>query len=98
FVLRIEDTDRARNTPEAVGAIAEGLRWLGLDWDEGPGAGGDFGPYFQSGRESIYQAYLARLDAAGRIYEQEGAVRFRFAREKVTVPDLICGEVEIDMI
>ena len=58
FVLRIEDTDRSRNTEEAARAIYDGLRWLGLDWDEGPDAGGNFGPYFQSGREEIYRAYL----------------------------------------
>jgi glutamyl-tRNA synthetase len=97
FVLRIEDTDKARNTAEATQAIYDGLRWLGLDWDEGPDAGGDHGPYFQSQREAIYQGYLDRLQASGHLYEQEGATRFRFAREKITVADLICGDVEIDM-
>jgi glutamyl-tRNA synthetase len=97
FILRIEDTDKARNTVEAAQAIYDGLRWLGLDWDEGPEAGGDRGPYFQSQREGIYRRYLEQLEAAGRVYEEEGAVRFRFAREKITVADLICGDVEIDM-
>src|SRR5687768_2352146 len=97
LVLRIEDTDRARNTAEAAQAIYDGLRWLGLDWDEGPQAGGDFGPYFQSEREAIYQDYLDRLRAADRVYEDAGSVRFRFAREKVTVDDVICGQVEFDM-
>jgi len=97
MVLRIEDTDKARNTPEATQAIFDGLRWLGLDWDEGPDAGGDRGPYFQSQREEIYQAYLARLQAAGHVYEEAGITRFRFAREKFTVADLICGDVEFDM-
>ena len=97
LVLRIEDTDRARNTAEAVQAIYDGLRWLGLDWDEGPEAGGDFGPYFQSERETIYQSYLDRLRAADRVYDDEGAVRFRFAREKVVVDDIICGHIEFDM-
>ncbi|HVF70589.1 MAG TPA: glutamate--tRNA ligase family protein, partial [Chthoniobacterales bacterium] len=64
FVLRVEDTDRARNTNEAAQAIYDGLRWLGLDWDEGPQAGGDLGPYFQSEREHIYVTYLDRLRAA----------------------------------
>src|ERR1700674_6049991 len=50
LVLRIEDTDRARNTEEAARAIYDGLRWLGLDWNEGPEKGGDFGPYFQRER------------------------------------------------
>ena len=97
LVLRIEDTDRARNTAEAAQAIYDGLRWLGLDWDEGPEAGGDFGPYFQSERETIYQSYLDRLRAADRVYDDEGAVRFRFAREKVVVDDIICGHIEFDM-
>ncbi|HEX4084189.1 MAG TPA: glutamate--tRNA ligase family protein [Chthoniobacteraceae bacterium] len=97
FILRIEDTDKARNTAEATQAIYDGLRWLGLDWDEGPQAGGDFGPYFQSEREEIYQRYFGKLEAAGRVYEQDGAWRFRFAREKIKVADLICGDVEFDM-
>jgi len=97
FILRIEDTDKARNTAEATQAIYDGLRWLGLDWDEGPEAGGDCGPYFQSQREAIYQRYFDRLQAAGLVYEEGGAIRFRFAREKITVADLICGDIEIDM-
>jgi glutamyl-tRNA synthetase len=97
LVLRIEDTDRARNTAEAAQAIYDGLRWLGLDWAEGPEAGGDFGPYFQSEREAIYQSYLDRLRAADRVYDDQGAVRFRFAREKIVVDDVICGHIEFDM-
>jgi glutamyl-tRNA synthetase len=97
LVLRVEDTDRARNTEEAARAIYDGLRWLGLDWDEGPEVGGEFGPYFQSQREAIYQNYLEKLRAADRVYDDQGAVRFRFAREKVTVDDEICGQIEFDM-
>ena len=97
FVLRVEDTDRARNTEEAAEAIYDGLRWLGLNWDEGPQAGGDYGPYFQSEREEIYLNYLERLRTAGRVYDDEGSVRFRFAREKVVMEDVICGHVEIDL-
>lgn len=97
LVLRIEDTDRARNTTEAAQAIYDGLRWLGLDWDEGPERGGDFGPYFQSEREEIYRSYLDRLRAADRVYDDGGSVRFRFAREKVVVDDVICGHVEFDL-
>src|SRR6202011_3882876 len=97
LVLRIEDTDRARNTAEAAQAIYDGLRWLGLDWNEGPQVGGDFGPYFQSEREEIYRSYLERLRAADRVYDDEGSVRFRFAREKVVVDDIICGHIEFDM-
>ena len=97
LVLRIEDTDRARNTEQAAQAIYDGLRWLGLDWDEGPEAGGNFGPYFQSEREAIYQSYLDKLRVAGRVYDDAGSVRFRFAREKVVVDDVICGRIEFDM-
>jgi glutamyl-tRNA synthetase len=94
FILRIEDTDEARNTPEAMCAILDGLRWLGLDWDEGPEVGGNHGPYFQSNRKDIYDAHLAKLEAAGRVYtEDNGAVRFKFSRQPITVPDLVCGQV-----
>ncbi len=96
FVLRIEDTDKERNTLEAVQVIYDGLRWLGLDWDEGPGVGGDCGPYFQSEREAVYQRYFDRLKADGRVYDDGGAWRFRFRREMVKVDDLICGEVNFD--
>jgi glutamyl-tRNA synthetase len=94
FILRIEDTDEARNTETAMQAILDGLRWLGLDWDEGPEVGGEFGPYFQSKRQSIYDAYFAKLEAAGRTYtEENGAVRFKFSREPIMVADLVCGDV-----
>src|SRR5690554_3344884 len=65
FVLRVEDTDKQRNTPEALQVIFDGLRWLDMQWDEGPEAGGDFGPYFQSQRESIYQEFIQKLRDAG---------------------------------
>ena len=96
FVLRVEDTDEARNTEEARQAIFDGMRWLGLDWDEGPEKGGNFGPYYQSQRKEIYDAWFAKLVAAGRVYEDGGAWRFRFERKPVTMNDLVCGEVTID--
>jgi glutamyl-tRNA synthetase len=96
FVLRVEDTDEARNTEEARQAIFDGMNWLGLDWDEGPENGGDFGPYYQSQRKEIYDAWFAKLVAAGRVYEDGGAWRFRFERKPVTMNDLVCGEVTID--
>ena len=97
FILRIEDTDNARNTEEATRAIFTGMEWLGLDWDEGPMKGGDCGPYFQSQRNDIYDAYFKKLQDAGRVYEDEGAWRFRFDRSKpVTFHDLICGDITID--
>ena len=61
FVLRIEDTDKVRSTEEAVNVILEGMKWLGLDWDEGPGKGGEYGPYFQMQRLHLYQEYTEKL-------------------------------------
>jgi glutamyl-tRNA synthetase len=97
FVLRIEDTDKARNTDAAMQAIFSGMRWLGLDWDEGPEKGGAHGPYFQSQREEIYLRYFEKLRASGHVYEDGGAWRFRFARKRVVVDDLVCGRVDVDM-
>ncbi|MEI6713825.1 MAG: glutamate--tRNA ligase [Verrucomicrobiota bacterium] len=97
FILRIEDTDKARNTQEAVQVILDGLNWLGLTWDEGPNAGGEFGPYFQSERESIYERYFQQLKSANHLYEDNGAWRFRSPREIVVVDDLICGRIEFDL-
>ena len=68
FVLRIEDTDAERSTAESVEAIFAGLRWLGLPWDEGPHAGGVYGPYVQSERMPIYREALERLKARGVVY------------------------------
>ena len=97
FVLRIEDTDKARNTEEAVQVILDGLRWLGLDWDEGPGREGACGPYFQSQREHLYERYFQQLLAAGHLYEDGGAWRFRSLREVVVVDDIVCGRIEFDL-
>lgn len=96
FILRIEDTDAARNTQEALAAIYDGLRWLGLDWDEGPDAGGTFGPYRQSERGEIYDRWFEKLKQTGRLYEDSGAWRFRFERRPITVPDLVAGDVTVD--
>ena len=97
FVLRVEDTDKSRNTEEAAAAIYEGLRWLGLPWDEGPHVGGDFGPYFQSQRDEIYERHLRNLQDAGHIFEDEGALRFRSPREHVIVNDLVAGKIDFDL-
>lgn len=96
FVLRVEDTDEARNTQEARDAIFSGMKWLGLDWDEGEGKGGDFGPYNQSERKENYDRWFELLREKGRVYEDDGAWRFRFERKPVTMHDLVCGEVTID--
>ncbi len=97
FVLRIEDTDQARNTAEATAAIYDGLRWMGIDCDEGPQAGGDYGPYFQSERNEIYERHLARLELAGHLFEENGAIRFRSPREHVIVDDVVCGRIDFDL-
>ncbi|HBG02511.1 MAG TPA: glutamate--tRNA ligase, partial [Firmicutes bacterium] len=69
FVLRIEDTDLARSTEAATQVILDALEFLGLDWDEGPGQGGEYGPYFQSQRLDLYREYAAKLMERGRAYE-----------------------------
>src|ERR1043166_949460 len=100
FLLRIEDTDEARNTQEAVNVILKGMRWLGLDWDEGPTtpdahgpSKGDRGPYFQSQRKEIYARRVQELKDRGAAYEREGAVRFRMTHEPIIIPDLVVGDV-----
>lgn len=100
FILRIEDTDLARHAPEAVNVILEGLRWLGLHWDEGPLTDdpkgpfkGDYGPYFQSQRINIYQRRVEELLKRGYAYEQQGAIKFKMPREPIPVHDLVIGVV-----
>lgn len=100
FVLRIEDTDAARNSQEAVDVILNGLRWLGLEWDEGPitadatgPSKGDRGPYFQSQRKANYLARVEALLSRGLAYEHEGAIKFKMTREPVLIPDLVVGDV-----
>src|SRR6185503_18380015 len=68
FVLRIEDTDLERSSPEMVEGILEGMRWLGLDWDEGPLVGGSFGPYFQSERLDRHRAMAEQLVKKSKAY------------------------------
>jgi glutamyl/glutaminyl-tRNA synthetase len=94
FILRIEDTDQARNSEAFLNVIYDSLRWLGLDWDEGPQVGGEFGPYRQSERSAIYREYLERLRAAGRTYDKDGAVYFRISGEVQVIDDAIRGRVE----
>lgn len=69
FVLRIEDTDRARSTAESEGVILSALRWCGIAWDEGPDIGGPFGPYRQSERTGVYAKYAAELLEAGNAFK-----------------------------
>ena len=100
FILRIEDTDAARNSQEAVEVILNGLRWLGLEWDEGPisadatgPAKGDRGPYFQSQRKPNYARRVEALLSCGLAYKQAGAIKFKMQREPLTIPDLVVGQV-----
>lgn len=68
FILRVEDTDRKRYVEGAEQELMDSLRWLGLDWDEGPNVGGNYGPYRQSERKAIYQEYAEKLIASGHAY------------------------------
>ena len=68
FILRVEDTDRTRYVPDSLDDILDCMRWLGLDWDEGPEVGGDYGPYFQSQRLEMYQEYARWLVEGGHAY------------------------------
>jgi glutamyl-tRNA synthetase len=104
FILRIEDTDVARNTQAAVDIILNGLRWLGLDWDEGPISGdatgpckGDFGPYFQSQRKENYRLRVEALLSHGLAYEHEGAIKFKMTREPIVIHDLVVGDVRREL-
>ncbi|NLE38272.1 MAG: glutamate--tRNA ligase, partial [Pirellulaceae bacterium] len=68
FILRIDDTDQERNVQDALKPILDGLKWLGIDWDEGPEVGGPFGPYYQSQRTELYQAAAEELIRRGAAY------------------------------
>jgi glutamyl-tRNA synthetase len=86
LVLRLEDTDRSRVQPEYIESAKQTLRWLGLDWDEGPGVGGPYGPYLQSERLGIYAEWTARFLADGSAYycyctSEEVAQRRKAARQ-----------------
>src|SRR5207247_4033211 len=100
FILRIEDTNAASNTREAVEVILNGLRWLGHEWDEGPTTGdvkgpskGNHGPYFQSQRAENYRRRVQELKEKGLAYDHEGAVKFKMQQEPVVIPDLVVGDV-----
>ncbi|MCP4378320.1 MAG: glutamate--tRNA ligase [bacterium] len=94
FVLRIEDTDRARHDESAVAKIIEDLHWLGINWDQGPDVGGDRGPYRQSERLDIYRKYVEQLLVDGKAYyafdtpEELGAMRTaaQDAKQNFTYP------------
>jgi glutamyl-tRNA synthetase len=98
LVLRIEDTDLARNTPEGYASVLDSLRWLGIDWDEGPEVGGPYGPYRQSERFDIYRDVAARLKDAGSAYDcfctaDEVEARRKATGSKVQGYDGFCREL-----
>ena len=96
FVLRIEDTDAERSSWEMVAGIVEGLRWLGLDWDEGPDVGGPHAPYFQSQRLEKYRARANALIESGQAYRDEGAIRFKVPPGQTRFVDLVHGDIAFE--
>ena len=95
FILRIEDTDFKRYVPSAEEELINGLRWLGLEWDEGPDKGGPYGPYRQSERKEIYTKYAEQLVEAGHAYycfcTPERLTRMREEQQKLKQPPLYDG-------
>lgn len=87
FVFRIEDTDAQRDSLESYEAILDALRWLGLDWDEGPEKGGPHGPYRQSERRDLYRDALGRLVQAGEVYESYSSAEEIEARHRTAGRD-----------
>ena len=87
FVFRIEDTDAARDSVESYNALLDALRWLGLDWDEGPEVGGEHGPYRQSERHDLYRDALGRLTLAGEVYESYSSAEEIEARHRAAGRD-----------
>ncbi|MEM9346520.1 MAG: glutamate--tRNA ligase family protein [Planctomycetota bacterium] len=108
FILRIEDTDRKRSSPESTRGIIRDMQWLGLNWDEGPSPDaadpyaeqlGNNGPYFQSQRaeQGIYDHYIQLLLDAGEAYEEDGAVRLKMGshRGDIAFTDAVYGDIEV---
>lgn len=103
FVFRIEDTDKERNTQESYAALLDVMRWLGMDWDEGPEVGGPYGPYLQSERSDIYQDALAKLAEAGHTYRcfcsnEEVEARRKASGSKVMGYDGFCRELTAEQV
>jgi glutamyl-tRNA synthetase len=96
FILRIEDTDVERSQAEMVTGILDGLRWLGIDWDEGPEVGGPHAPYFQSERLERYRAAAKQLLDSGQAFLDEGAIRFKVPAGKTSFTDSVHGPIEFD--
>lgn len=103
FVFRIEDTDKERSTTESLDSILDLMRWLGLDWDEGPEVGGPHAPYFQSERSDLYADALARLKENSRTYDcyctnEEAAARRKAAGSKVQGYDGFCRDLSEEQV
>ena len=96
FILRIEDTDVERSQAEMVTGILDGLRWLGIDWDEGPEVGGPHAPYFQSQRLDRYRAAASGCWTSGQAFEDGGAIRFKVPPGKTAFTDSVHGPIEFD--
>ena len=96
FILRIEDTDVERSQAELVTGILDGLRWLRIDWDEGPEVGGPYAPYFQSERLDRYRTAAKLLLDSGQAFEDGGAIRFKVPPGKTTFTDSVHGQIEFD--
>ncbi len=95
FILRVEDTDRVRSTKEYEETIMSGMRWLGLDWDEGPDRGGDYGPYRQSERLDLYRQYARQLLDEGRAYRDGEAIVFKVEPgQDLSFDDCVYGRIE----
>lgn len=96
FILRIEDTDLVRSTKEYEQTIMSGMVWLGLDWDEGPDIGGDFGPYRQSERLDIYRDYAEQLVRDGKAYRDGEAIIFRVEPgQDISFTDIVYGQIDV---
>ncbi|WP_418063589.1 glutamate--tRNA ligase [Pimelobacter simplex] len=103
FVFRIEDTDKERSTDESLRSILDLMRWLGLDWDEGPEVGGPHAPYFQSERTDLYVDALARLKESSHTYDcycttDEATARRKAAGSKVQGYDGFCRELTPEQV
>lgn len=103
FVFRIEDTDKARSTQESYDALVDLMRWLGLDWDEGPEVGGPHAPYFQSERSDLYADALAKLRASSYTYDcycttEEVDARRKASGSKVMGYDGFCRELSEEQV
>ena len=88
FILRIEDTDKKRSSDLYLEEIMQDLKWLGLNWDEGP--------YFQTKRFDLYKSYVGRFLEKGLAYKDGDAVIFKIPHEKIKIYDLVHGEIEVD--